>query len=368
MKKILFVSAANSIHTVKWVNSLCKRFEIHLVYCKNHKANIDSIDKSVFLHELKFNSPAGYYLNIFQLRKIFNDIKPDLVNVHYASGYGTLVRLSKVKPILLSVWGSDIYDFPHKSKLNSKILKKNVLYADYIASTSKVMAKELMKEVPKLENEIFITPFGVDTNKFKNIKVKRDNNINIGIVKSLKKIYGIQYSILAIRKLKDKLYLDKKQELSDSIKFYIYGDGEEKDNLINIIKEQNLIDSVFLKGRISNDSVPEILNTFDIFCATSIKESFGVAIIEAMACQLPVVATNVDGFKEILSNNEAGYIVNNMDVNEIADALKEIVINKTLRDKMGKKGRKIVLEKYDWKKNVEIMCCLYDAIINKLNK
>lgn len=63
-KKVFFISAANSIHTVRWVNSLSNEFEIHLVYCKNHKPNIDNINSKVVLHELKFNAPYGYYLNV----------------------------------------------------------------------------------------------------------------------------------------------------------------------------------------------------------------------------------------------------------------------------------------------------------------
>ena len=84
-KKVLFLSAANSIHTVKWVNALCKEFEVHLVYCINHKQEKDNIDSDVILHELKFESPLGYYTNSFQLKKIFKFINPDIVNVHYAS-------------------------------------------------------------------------------------------------------------------------------------------------------------------------------------------------------------------------------------------------------------------------------------------
>lgn len=166
----MFISAANSIHTVKWVNALSEKFEVHLVYCKNHKPDIHEINSKVILHELAFKSPFGYYLNFLQLRKLYKKISPDLVNVHYASGYGTLVRISKIKSVLLSVWGSDVYDFPNESKVKKKILQKNIMHADYIASTSNAMAKELRKQVPKLQKEIFITPFGVNIDKFRKIE------------------------------------------------------------------------------------------------------------------------------------------------------------------------------------------------------
>ena len=192
-KKIFFISAANSIHTVKWVNSLSETYEVHLIYCNNHKPKMDAIDNKVILHRLKFNAPFGYYLNAIQLKKLYKKIKPDIINVHYASGYGTLARISKLNNIILSVWGSDVYEFPNQSKIKKKIFEKNIKYAKYLASTSNVMAEELRKQVNISNKEIYITPFGVDTNKFYNYNLTKNNkNINIGTVKALEEKYGIK--------------------------------------------------------------------------------------------------------------------------------------------------------------------------------
>ena len=122
--KVFFISAASSIHTVKWVNSLSEDYEVHLIYCNNHQPKIDSVNKNVILHKLHFKAPIGYYLNSIELRKLYKKIHPDIINVHYASGYGTLARISRIKPVLLSIWGSDVYDFPNQSKIKNRILKK----------------------------------------------------------------------------------------------------------------------------------------------------------------------------------------------------------------------------------------------------
>jgi len=366
-EKVLFISAANNIHTVRWVNSLAENFEVHLVYCKNHKPNIDVINPEVILHELYFNAPLGYYLNSIQLKKIYKEIKPDIVNVHYASGYGTLARMSKLKNVLLSVWGSDVYDFPKESKIKKRILQKNIMYAKAIASTSNVMAEELKREVPIINKEIHITPFGVDTQKFKKTDCKRtDNNFNIGIIKKLERKYGIEYLILAVEKLIQKLTENQEIELANSIKVYIYGDGTQEESLRNLIKEHDLSKYIFLMGKIPNNVVPEKLNEFDAFCATSVlnSESFGVAVVEAMACEVPVVATNVDGFSEVMENEKTGYIVEKRNINQIAEALEILLKNEKLRKQFGKNGRRRVLENYDWKDNVEKMKKIYINIIN----
>lgn len=357
--KIMFISAANSIHTVRWVNSLSNEFEIHLVYCKNHRPNIDNINSKVVLHELKFKAPYGYYLNVIQLRNLYKKIKPDIINAHYASGYGTLVRLAKIRPVLLSVWGSDVYDFPNESKLKKKILQKNIMFADEIASTSNIMAEELKRQVPTLRKEIHITPFGIDIQKFKKEDIKHNNSIfKIGNVKALKEVYGIEYGILAVKILKDKLSKTS-NNFAKSIQFEIYGDGEEKEKLEELIRKEELQDCVFLKGKIQNDEVPNVLNNIDVFCVTSNKESFGVALVEAMACEVPIVSTDADGFSEVMVNNETGYIVERRNVQQIANALEKLLNNPKQRIEFGKNGRKRVIENYNWEDNVKKMEEIY---------
>lgn len=363
-KKVLFLAAANSVHTIKWVNALSNEYEIHLIYCNNHKPKLDKIDNRVIQHKLAFNAPLGYYINVLQLKKIYKKIKPDIINVHYASGYGTLARVSKLDNILLSIWGSDIYDFPNQSKIKKKILYKNIKNAKYIASTSNVMAEELKRQVKDLDKKIFITPFGVDTNKFCNFNLKRkDDNINIGTVKTLEEKYGIKYAILAVKKLKEDLIKNGNKQLADKIKYYIYGNGSQKEVLLKQIEDEKLENDVFLMGKIPNNRVPEVLNNMDIFIAPSVvNESFGVAVVEAMACELPVVATNVDGFCEVVDDNVTGYIVKRKDINSIADALEKLMSSSETRKIMGKNGRKRVIENYDWNKNVGIMEKIYEMI------
>ena len=364
-KKVLFLSAANSIHTIRWVNALSKKFEVHLVYCKNHKPNLDVVNSKVIMHELSVPAPLGYYLNAFQLRKLFHIIKPNIVNAHYASGYGTLARIAKIKPLLLSIWGSDVYDFPNESTLKKKILEKNIFYADEIASTSIAMAKELKRQFPNLKKEIFITPFGVDTNKFKNMHIEReDEDFNIGNIKALEEKYGIEYLILGVEELLNNLK-NKDSSLASKIKLYIYGDGSQREYLENLITSHNLNNNVFLMGKIPNNEVPNKLNEFDVFCASSVlnSESFGVAVVEAMACEVPVIATDTDGFCEVIENGKTGILIQKKNSAEICNALFEILNNKKKALEYGKDGRKRVIQKYDWNKNVTYMVHVYNQIM-----
>ena len=334
-----------------------------MVFKKDDSPKENVISNKVILHSLKYSGTKAYLMNSYELNKLYKQINPDIVNAHYASGYGTLARFSELRPLILSVWGSDVYDFPYQNKLKMRIIKDNLLYADEIASTSNCMAKQVKKLLNLDSVNITVTPFGVDTKKFlrKNEKRKRDN-ICIGNIKTLTPKYGISDLIKSIRILKDKLKDDNLGDISNTIKLIIYGDGEQKEELVEMVKKYDLNDTVEFKDKIPNSEVPNALENFDIFCATSISESFGVSAVEAMAMELPVVATDVDGFKEVVDDGVTGIIVKRQKPVEIATALKKLVLDEGMRLDMGKKGRKRVLRLYDWEKNVDIMEKLYNNV------
>lgn len=367
---ILFLSNANSVHTVRWVNSLVEKgHEVHLASILNHaNKNVDIIDKRVKVYTLKYSGQKGYYLNLFQLRKIYNNIRPDIVNAHYASGYGTLARVARLKPLILSVWGSDVYDFPYKNKFNMKLIKMNLEYADKIASTSYCMADQVRKLLNDETIDIAITPFGVDLNRFCRIEeYRKDDFIYIGITKALSPKYGITELINAIKILKSNLDKQKLGDLSSKIRLLIYGDGEQKEEIVRLIRYLNLHETVELKGKLPNVEIPKVLQKLDIFCATSIAdESFGVAVVEAMAMELPVVVTDVPGFKELVDNDITGIIVERGKPEAIAKALEQLILNKGLIKKYGINARNKVTEYYDWNKNVNHMIKIYEAVFFNL--
>ncbi len=359
--KILFISAGNSSHTAKWVNALSKNgHEIHLIFNADHAPKTVEISPSVQIHALKHTGFKGYYLNARELKKIVEQLRPDVINVHYASGYGTLVRIAKLQHVLLSVWGSDVYQFPYESKLKKAILTKNLNYVDEIASTSYAM-REQTKKFLKKKKEIEITPFGVDMNVFKHIPKIEKNSFTFGIVKLLTPIYGVDIVISAFELFCSKISEKEKKH----VYLEIYGDGESKTQLETFARDTTVSKQIKFKGYIVNSKVPEALNKMDVCLLGSIQESFGVSVIEAMSCGIPVIATDTEGFKEVLPSGKAGYIVPVGDASSMAEKMLTLYRNPELRLEMGNNGIECVRKKYDWEKNVKRMEEIYNEMIKK---
>lgn len=358
--RIAILSAAKSVHTIKWVTALALRgHKVVLFSLPDHKAPKGAIPDFVKVYYLKTGGAAGYWLGAGELRRQLAKFKPDILNAHYATGYGTLARRCGYKPLLLSVWGSDVYEFPYISKFNMKIIRKNLYSSTAVASTSFSMAEQVKKLYnntgkPEINKKIFITPFGVDTDMFKKIGETPGNGLTIGIIKAMEQKYGIDILLRAFALLKKRLHSEQ-LFLESGIRLELYGLGPQTESLKKLADELKITDNVRFFGAAAHSQVPHILSGFHIFCAPSRMESFGVAAVEAMACGVPVVVSDADGLKEVVKDGVTGFVVPREDFVMLSNKLYLLAVSPKLRAEMGEAGREHVLQFYDWEQNVGMM-------------
>ncbi len=368
--KLLLLSDANSVHTLKWVDALIKSglFELCIFSLnqvkKDYYAGYDVQTESIFnSYDLKKNeskiSKLKYLIALPKLKKIIKTFQPDIVHSHYASSYGLLGRLSGFRPYIISVWGSDVFTFPNYSFLHKWVLKSNLKSADRVVATGKMLAQETQKYTNK---KIFITPFGVDTDFFKKQKVQNpifsDDDFVVGTIKSLEPVYGIDYLIRAFAILKNR-------NSNKSIKLLIVGEGSEKQNLMDLASELNVSKDVVFTGFIEQKELPNYYNMLDVFVALSLSESFGVAIVEASSCSKPVVVSNVGGLPEVVDHQQTGFVVSERNAEAAANAIETLMNDPLLQTNFGNNGRKKVEECYDWKNNAKSMIDIYMDVLPK---
>lgn len=357
--KICYLSDADSYHTKKW----CKFFaqsghDVHIISFT--KANIKEV-KVHYINSLADRhsnriSKLGYIFSLNKIRHIINDIQPDILHAHRATGYSFLGSLIKFNPFIISVWGSDVYEFPNRSILHKKFIKYVLNKPDYIFSTSNSMKKRVKQFTNK---NCLITPFGVDLNVFKpNNQGPLNNEIIIGTVKTLEKKYGIKYLINAFAKIK-KMYKNK------NIKLIIAGDGSERNKLEKLTKDLNINDKVDFLGFIKQKQVVKVFNHMDIAVFPSIydSESFGVAAVEAQACKTAVIASNVGGLPEATNPNYSSLIVPPKDVKALVNALSHLIDDPEKRKQMAENGLDYVKRNYNINDNFKEVENFYYSII-----
>jgi L-malate glycosyltransferase len=359
--RIALLAARSSIHTVRWANALAERgHEVHLI--SSHQGG-DHLLEGVTTHYLPFPAPLGYGANAVFLRRILRRLRPELLHAHFASGYGTLGNLSRYRPFVLSVWGTDVYEFPGKSFLHRRIVASNLRSADWVCSTSQVMAAQTRKVTPI--ERLTVVPFGIDVERF-SPNASDSDVITIGTVKTLAPKYGIDILLRAFAEVR-RTVSERSPGPSHRLRLLIVGGGPDRGKLQALAEELGLADCSEFIGPVPHSAVPDWLNRLDVYVAASRldSESFGVAPLEASACAVPVVVSDVGGLPEVVRSGTTGIIVERENVIATAGAILRLVENKALRRKMGEAGRRHVLEHYQWSSNIESMEAVYHDVLSR---
>lgn len=214
--KVLLLSDINTSHTLKWVTALRKEnVSVEVFSLASPKPTLqeslkdipifcETFDHSYFTKDETNLKKLFYLKSFFRLKQLIKKRKPAILHAHYASSYGLLGAIVGFRPFIVSVWGSDVFDFPKKSFIHKVIIKYIFRKADKILSTSNIMAMETNRYTQK---KIEVTSFGVDTEKFRPGKYKNlfsKEAIVTGTVKALEKKYGIVYLLKSFAIVKTK--------------------------------------------------------------------------------------------------------------------------------------------------------------------
>jgi glycosyltransferase involved in cell wall biosynthesis len=364
--KILILADPSSPHTIKWINSLHQRgLEIFLFGLSKFDSTL--YDKNITIESLQTPDKVkakldgsllkAMYLAAFpRLKKVIRTFKPDILHTHYAASYGLIGSLSGFHPFINSIWGIDISIFPNVSFLHRNIIKYTFRSADVITSTSISLSREAQRYTDK---NIIVIPFGINLNNFKptnNSSLFKNSDIVIGTVKSLEQKYGIEYLINAFS-----ILVKNFPELS--LKLLIVGSGSMKDKLKELAKRLNVNTNSVFTGKVPHNKISDYHYMMDIEVYLSNFESFGVSIIEASACERPVVVSDVGGLPEVVEHNVTGIVVPPKNPELAAQAISKLICDKELRLRIGRAGKAKIRKQYDWNENVTQMINLYHSII-----
>lgn len=361
--RILLLADISSEHTQKWALGLAGmglEIGIFSLHREREKWYSENLNITILYQPENYQNPDSiatkilYFSKVRRLKKIIKNFAPDILHAHYATSYGLVGRLTGFHPFVISAWGTDVMRFPQQNAINRKLLYNNLERADVVCATSETI-KEYIDQV--IERKVEIIPFGVDTSLFRPAREKTIKpEITIGCVKSLRNIYRINILIKAFAELINEL---PEKEL----RLLIVGSGPQEKELHQLVSDLNISIKVEFAGKIPHKEVPAYFNKMDIVANLSEYESFGVSVIEAMACACAVVVTDTGGLREISKASEVGKLVKVDDVRQTSIALKEYITDEMSRKSDGEKGREYVIKHYNWKHNLQQMADVYTHLL-----
>ncbi len=292
----------------------------------------------------------------------------DILHIH--SPLPPFIKTSK--PIVLTIHTPMLTDY-RRVKINSiyslfsKISAKLVSYpqelklikaSNIITTVSESVAQELKKYYIK-NKDIIVTGNGVDE-KFFNDKNNKSNDRqkNILFVGRIDREKGV-FDLIECAK-----YIFSTRS---DIFFNLAGKGRDLKKLLKKIKKAKIQNRFIFLGQVEKYHIVILYQNASIFVLPSYHEGLPGVILEAMSCGLPIIATDVRGNQDLISQGENGILIPPRDPKKMADELKRLLEDKKLMEFLGKNARKTIIEKYTWKVVSNNFLKCYESLIEKSN-
>ena len=301
------------------------------------------------LNNVKKNTLSKLLLLLFLISETFHAIrlvykfKINFIHAHWIAPQG-LVAIAVKKSlfwknlsVLVTAQGGDIYGIKYASYdyFKNWVCKNS----DGATAVSKAVAAHM-----ESAKNLYVRSMGVDAT-YQFLPPKKNNRDHLLFVGRLVDKKGCNILLKAFEKV-------LKQHPSITLK--IIGDGPEESSLKELCKTLDVCKNVEFMGALPQDALAKWYQSAKIFIMPSIiadsgdQEGLGLVAAEAMACECPVIASNLAAVTDLISHNVDGWLINSNDSNALADAITKLIDDPGISNRLAKQARKTVLKKFDW--------------------
>lgn len=299
---------------------------------KNHKVHfitysqptrLDFFNENLFYHEVDIRTYPLFEYPPYELAlasTLVNVIKYeglDLLHVHYAIPHASAAYMAKQIlrsqgldiPVITTLHGTDI-TLVGKDASYEPVVTFSINASDGVTAVSQNLKEDTYRHF-KISKDIQVIPNFIDLDRFK--KQKKDH-FKKAICPNDEKLIVHTSNFRKVKRVEDVVRIFHNVRKKMPAKLLLVGDGPERNNIENICRELDTCDDVRFLGKL--EAVEEVLSVSDLFLMPSEKESFGLAALEAMACEVPVISSNTGGLPELMIDGKTGYVC---DVGDIRD-------------------------------------------------
>ena len=337
------------------------RFKMHVCCLGDLGPNTEELEHKGIPIFLVKKRPGLDYLLPFKLRKLFLRRKIQIVHTHGINPffYGTIgAILAKVPVKIQTDHARGAFPVARKEMISEMVLS---WFVNRIVAVSEGVKSDLVKYEHISLEKIQVIYNGIDESKFR-VKIDKKKKREEFSIRVYDKVIGVGVRLSEQKGIK---YLIEAVSLTakpfPSIKLLIIGDGECRTGLEKLASDCGIPDKVIFTGFRSD--IPELLQIIDVYALPSLWEGHPLVLLEAMAAGKPIVATDIPGNRETVSNGHTGLLVPPKDSSALADALRTLLKNEKLRNDIGINGYEKFKERFVVGRIVEEYQELYE---NKL--
>lgn len=298
---------------------------------------------------INFNQKVSSTSHILGLGGIVKDFDPSIIHLqsHLNTTAISTIRIAKKLsiPVVTTIHGvsakiNPLWDFGQFVYLNTFCRYFVFKMSTRVICLTNSNAQDLLR-LGCSPDKLSIIPNGVDLSIFKPACDIKSNNLVVwhGWLVPNK---GLEYLIEA-------LYFVINNGCP-SIKLFLIGDGPLKKYLINLVNRLHLNSNVVFVGKLALNEIPKYLQQANVYVYPSLREGMPWALLEAMACGVPIVGSDIPGIRDVITHGKNGLLVPPKDSLALAKAIMSLMVDSDLRYQLGHKGWELAVKEYDWAK------------------
>ena len=298
---------------------------------------LDYFSENLFYHEVTikeyplFEYPPYEIALASRMVDVAQHEKLDILHVHYAIPHASAALLAKqilatkgiVIPVVTTLHGTDI-TLVGKDVTYVPVVTYAINQSDAVTAVSNSLRQDTY-DLFDITKEITVIPNFVDLNRFK--KQKKDH-FKKAICPNGEKLIVHTSNFRKVKRVEDVIKVFCQVSKQMPVKLLLIGDGPERSELEQFTRDNCSSEDIRFLGKMSK--VEEVLSVSDLFIMTSEKESFGLAALEAMACEVPLISTNAGGLVELNIDGETGYVCEIGDIDRMAEKAIHILDDRNL--------------------------------------
>jgi glycosyltransferase involved in cell wall biosynthesis len=355
--RILYFSLGYSTHDYRFLKAISDGgHEVYFVQLEGNQRQVESrhVPENVNQVIWKGGRKPFQWKDLISLtldfRRVTREINPDLIHAGPIQTCGLVAVLSGFHPILTMSWGFDLMEDVNKNKFMQWITHYVLRNTDYFTSDANVTKEKAIAYGMNPEKTI-VFPWGVDLEHFSPKKEERKKDGFILFCnRSWEARYGVDVLAHAFVQVAQK---------RDDVRLILLGGGSQGAKLRQIFQRGGVEEFVTYGGQISQNDLPNWYHQADLYISPSHVDGSSVSLMEALACGLPCLVSDIPANKEWVVENENGWLFRDGDSNHLAE---KILMAMNQRDKlfeMGQAGRKSAEKRADWKQNAEALMNVY---------
>jgi len=344
-------------HEIHFITSSLP-FRLNKVYCNITFHEVEVNQYSVFKY------PPYDLALASKMAEVANREDLDILHVHYAIPHAICAYLAKQMvnkdlKIVTTLHGTDITVLGYDQSL-ADMIRFGIESSDRVTAVSNALAQQTYELLqPKKEIE---TVYNFIDDR---VYYKKDASYlkeEYGILEEEKVIIHVS-NFRKVKRVQDVIYSFQKIQRKVKAKLLLVGDGPEMSFVNKLVKELGLSEKVLFLGK--QDSLEDLYSISDLILLLSEKESFGLVLLEAMACGVPSIGTNAGGIPEVIKEGETGYICEVGDIDTVAFHAIHLLSNSELHESMSENAKNSATQLFHSDKVVSQYESIYYELLNE---